>query len=165
VPAFIQAHVVVQNLLVTGAPEWTTTSSYLTNDSATGRQFLSIDMTVFKRLQVKVMLVFKLYRMEMQTKVKMFHIPKLNYCDLRQASGVVPMVSSILKSTAKFGNLVFKCPAVPGNYSMRNYPMGGLTIGAMIPSGRYVIQLDLIDENRVNHPVAFLKVECHMVKL
>jgi Protein of unknown function (DUF1091) len=156
---------VIQKLLVTGAPKWTSASSNFTNDTVTGQQLLSIDMTVFKRLQFKVMLVFKLFRMEMQTKVKVFHIPKLNYCDLRQASGIVPMVSSILKSAEKFGNLIFKCPAAPGNYSMRDYPMGGLTIGAMIPPGLYVVHFDLIDENRKNNPVAFLKIECHMFRV
>jgi Protein of unknown function (DUF1091) len=80
-------------------------------------------------------------------KTKILQIPKLNYCDLRRTSGNIPILSEFLKSLESYGNLIFDCPALPGVYYVKAFPMSDLTIAQFIPVGYYNMILEIFDDN------------------
>jgi Protein of unknown function (DUF1091) len=77
----------------------------------------------------------------------MLDIPKVNYCDLRRTSGKVPILSEFLTSLESFGNLIFNCPASPGAYYVKDFPMTAFTAAPLIPVGYYYMVIEMYDDN------------------
>jgi Protein of unknown function (DUF1091) len=92
-------------------------------------------------------ITFKMFKIENGIKKKLLQLPKLNYCDLRRTSGIVPILSEFLTSLEPFGNLIFNCPASPGVYYVKGFPMSAFTAAPLIPVGYYFMVVEVFDDN------------------
>lgn len=98
-------------------------------------------------------MTFQLFRIANRQKLKILHVPKLNYCDLRRKTGTIPILTDLLKVWEHYGNIVFVCPAEPAMYYIKDFPIDSMPIGALIPIGQYSMAVDIIDENNRKKPV------------
>jgi len=131
--------------------------------NGTDDHLLSLNLTLQRVLDYKIMLVFKISKIEGDAKKKILQIPKISFCELRRKGFVVPVLSDILKIVADFGNLVFYCPAKPGFYFLKDFPINYLPIATIIPSGNYRLDFQLINENKAK-PLNLWKLELYLTK-
>jgi Protein of unknown function (DUF1091) len=104
------------------------------------------------------MIIFTIFKTDSGKKLKILQIPKLNYCDFRRSGDVVPVLSDLSQFAGSFGNLIFKCPAQPGNFYIKDLPLNLLPIWTLVPKGNFQFVVSFTDENNVKKPVNFLKV-------
>jgi Protein of unknown function (DUF1091) len=140
----------VTDIVAQGNPGLTNVTVSLKN--VVDDQNLSINLTIFKRLNHQIMVNFKLSKMEGKAMKTIFQAPKFNYCDLRRHGVAMPIVTDLFKAVEVYGNLVFKCPAEPGVYSIKDMNVNKLPIMSLISTGVYVIATEMMDENRRSRP-------------
>jgi Protein of unknown function (DUF1091) len=92
-------------------------------------------------------MTFRIFNVENGIKKKMIQIPKFNYCDLRRTSGKIPILSEFLISLEAFGNIAFNCPALPGVYYVKAFPMSAITFAQFVPVAHYNMIIEIFDDN------------------
>jgi Protein of unknown function (DUF1091) len=125
-------------------------------------QMLSIYVYFLKRLQNNIMVKFKLLKIEGKAMKKIFQPPKFNYCDMRRHDSFVPVFTDLLKIIEANGNLIFKCPAEPGLYAIRDLQVNKYPIMSVIASGNYLIVAELLDENQKPKSVLITRLKVYL---
>jgi hypothetical protein len=77
-----------------------------------------------------------------------FHVPKLNYCDMRRSTGSFPIISDLLKVVSQYGNLAGMCPFKVGEYYMKGFGMDHTTLQSFFGIGSYLSVIQVLEENR-----------------
>jgi hypothetical protein len=84
------------------------------------------------------------------TRVSVFPIPRLNYCDVGYHSKTIPLLSEIFELIKTYGGQgLTRCPIEPGSYQLKNVHIDGntFTLSAIRLNTKYMVQLHLRDEN------------------
>jgi Protein of unknown function (DUF1091) len=142
-------------------PGWLNGSFSVIN--TTDDQLLSLDITLQRLLDYKIVLAFQIFKIEGRVRKKVLQIPKINYCDAQRKGFIIPVLSDILKVLADYGNIVAHCPVKPGSYVLEEFPINYLPIATIIPLGNYGIVFQLIDENKAK-PLNLWKLELYLSK-
>jgi Protein of unknown function (DUF1091) len=122
-----------------------------------------MNVTLHKVLDFKIMILFRIMKVDGKVKQKMFDIPKMNFCAWQRSGAAVPIISELLKVAAMYSNMVVRCPIKPGKYWAKDYPVRTLPIAPILPNGNYVITYHMMDENQ-KKAVVFMKVEYFVTK-
>jgi len=109
------------------------------------------------------MMLLKVSIVDGTVKRKMFDIPKMNYCAWQRSGESVPILSDLLKLAAKHSNMVFRCPAKPGFYWAKDYPIKEMPIAPVLPIGTYVFSFHVSDEHQ-KKALTFFRLEFFLTK-
>jgi hypothetical protein len=77
-----------------------------------------------------------------------FHVPKLNYCDMRRRTGAIPILSDFFKLISQYGNLLAMCPFKIGEYNIKGLAVQQPTLQTLYPYESYWVAIQLLEENR-----------------
>jgi hypothetical protein len=93
----------------------------------------------------------------------MFQIPKLNYCEMRRRSSLIPIVSTLMEETLKYGNIGQQCPLKPGNHFVKDYPIDRFPLVSIFAIGSYAASAYFSDEN--GKAITFWRFELNFRRL
>jgi Protein of unknown function (DUF1091) len=149
-------------MVAQGTPGLTNASVILTRD--VDDQTYSINITILKRLTNKIMVDFKMSKIEGKGMKKIFQVPKFNYCNMRRQGAAIPVMTDLFKAIEQYGNMVFKCPAVPGFYTLKDVQVIKLPIMNLFPTGVFVLNTDVTDDNLGPKPELILRFKMIITK-
>jgi Protein of unknown function (DUF1091) len=115
-------------------------------------QLVTIDVVFQKRFNLQIMVNFRLHKIEGKAIKRILQAPKFNYCDFRRQGVYVPVLTDVMKVIESFGNLIFKCPAEPGLYSIKNFSISNVPVFPFMSPGSYLMVAELLDENVISKP-------------
>jgi Protein of unknown function (DUF1091) len=127
-------------------------------------QIVKINMTFFKRIDLQIMVNFRLSKIEGKTIKRILQAPKLNYCDFRRHGRSVPILSDLINVVASYGNLIFDCPAQPGTYSIEHFSVSKIPMLPIISAGNYLIISGLVDENVKTKPELIMQFKIYTTR-
>jgi Protein of unknown function (DUF1091) len=155
------SNLILTKFTVLGAPGWLNgTASFI---NTTDDQLIYVNLTLHKVIDFKIMVWFKIMKVDGGIRKKIFDIPKMNYCALQRSGKAVPILSNLFDLAARHSNMVFRCPAKPGFYWAKNYPISDLPLAPILPPGNYVVSYLMNDENQ-KKVVTFIKMELFLTK-
>jgi hypothetical protein len=89
-----------------------------------------------------------MFKVDNGKKTKLIDVPKLNYCQMRRAGSLIPMLSKMIDEVMEYGNLAQQCPLKPATYYLKDYPVERSVMASFFPIGSYFGTLKVYDENR-----------------
>jgi Protein of unknown function (DUF1091) len=127
-------------------------------------QTFSVNLTIYKLVKNQIMFYLKLSKMEGKVMKKIFQVPKFNYCNLRRHGAAMPIVTDLFKAAEEYGNLVFKCPAEPGFYTLKDVEVNKLPIMSLVSTGVYLLTAEMMDENRRSRPDLIMRFKLFVTR-
>jgi Protein of unknown function (DUF1091) len=110
-------------------------------------------------LNFQLQITFKISRIENGKKRKILAVPKANFCEFLSSMSHIPIISSVAKSTMKYGYTRMQCPFAPSVYFVKQFPTKFAGEDLLLPRGLYYSMVEMFDENVKSVEVLKLEID------